>query len=61
MYFSFEMIKCTWEEEPENRPSFADIVQFFHEQNVSVEETFIDETDSAIGDNDSGYLEIFKV
>ena len=55
------MIKCTWEEEPENRPSFADIVQFFHEQNVSVEETFIDETDSAIGDNDSGYLEIFKV
>ena len=56
------MIKCTWEEEPEKRPSFADIVQFFQEQNFSTEDNFIDEIDdSAItSDNDSGYLDIFQ-
>ena len=56
------MIKCTWEEEPEKRPLFADIVQFFHEQNFSTEDTFMDEIvhSAMANDSDSGYLDIFQ-
>lgn len=56
------MIKCTWEEESEKRPSFADIVQFFQEQGFSDEDIFIDEIDhnANASDNDSGYLDIFQ-
>ena len=53
-------MKTTWHEEPEKRPSFADIVQFLHGQNI--EDTPINETDSAISDseNDSSYLDILQ-
>ena len=54
------MIKSTWKEEPEKRPSFSDIVQFFRAQNIDSEDTLIDKTDSIIVDNDSGYLDIFQ-
>ena len=54
------MIKSTWKEEPEKRPSFSDIVQFFHAQNIDSEVTPIDEKDGTIVDNDSGYLDIFQ-
>ena len=50
------MMKDTWNEEPEKRPSFTDIVKFLHEQNI--EDTLIVGTD--INDeNDSGYLDVF--
>ena len=54
------MIKSTWKEEPEKRPSFSDIVHFFHAQNIDSEVTPIDEKDGTIVDNDSGYLDIFQ-
>ena len=52
------MIKGTWQEEPEKRPSFTDIVQFFHEQNV--EYTPVDEAENITIDSksDNGYLNI---
>ena len=54
------MTRSTWQEEPEKRPSFTDIVQFFHDQNV--EDSSIDETNSPTIDaeNDSGYLDVFQ-
>lgn len=53
------MIKSTWEQEPEKRPSFTDIVQFFHAQKI--EGASIDETDGATVDNknNSGYIDIY--
>ena len=53
------MMKSTWHGEPEKRPSFSDIVKFFYEQNINTEDTNIDETDDAIGDSNSGYLDIY--
>ena len=52
------MIKSTWKEEPEKRPLFSDIVQFFHAQNI--EDSFVDEGNSLAvhAENDSGYLDI---
>ena len=29
------MIKSTWQEEPEKRPSFSDIVRFLQDQNIT--------------------------
>ena len=54
------MIKSTWQEEPEKRPSFADIVQFFHHLDIKVSQE--DEGSSAAIDaeNDSGYLDVFQ-
>jgi len=51
-------MKSTWQEEPEKRPSFTDIVEFFHEQNI--QESLVDEAANAVGDNrsDSGYLDL---
>jgi len=52
------LIKSTWHEEPEKRPSFTDIVEFFHEQNI--QESPVDEATNDVGGNgsDSGYLEL---
>ena len=52
------MIKSTWNEEPEKRPIFSDIVQFFHDQNI--EDSLIDEANSLSVDaeNDNGYLDV---
>ena len=48
-------MKSTWEHEPEKRPSFTDIVQFFDKQNIEVLDTaVVDNT------NDSGYIDIFQ-
>ena len=54
------MIKSTWKEEPEKRPTFTDIVQFFHDQNI--QDSPIDETNSPTVDaeNGSGYLDVFQ-
>ena len=53
------MMKDTWQEEPEKRPSFIDIVQFLQEQNI--EDTTMDDTNHATadGERDSGYLAVF--
>ena len=58
--FSYEMMKTTWKEEPAKRPSFNDIVQFFHAQKI--EDPSVDEIHGAIVDNknDSGYVDIFQ-
>ena len=53
-------MKTTWKEEPEKRPSFSNIVQLLHEQNIDSEDTPIDETNAIIVDNDNGYLDIFQ-
>ena len=51
-------MKHTWNEEPEKRPSFTDIIKFLHEQNI--EDTLLDNPDSVtVEDGDSGYLDIF--
>ena len=60
MIFSYEIIKSTWQEEPKERPSFSNIVQFFLEQDI-IEVTPMYETDDIMDDNDSGYLDIFSV
>ena len=56
------MLKRTWLEQPQERPSFADIVQFFHQQNIKDSLTHADERDTFVGDAesacDSGYLEL---
>ena len=44
--YRYEMIRNTWYEEPEKRPSFTDIIQVLHEQNV--EDTSVDETERTI-------------
>ena len=54
------MIKRTWQEDPKERPSFSDIVQFFPEQDI-IEDTPLYETDNSMDDNNSGYLDIFSV
>ena len=52
-FYSYEMIKSTWQEEPEKRPSFADTVQFFHHLSIEVsDEPVID------AENDGGYLDV---
>jgi len=52
------MIESTWKEEPKERPSFTDIVNFLYNQNI--EDIPIDETDYTAVDseNDSGYLDL---
>ena len=59
-YFSYEMMKSTWHEEPEKRPPFADVVKFLHEQNI--EDTPIEEAGGTVVDaeSDSGYLDVFQ-
>ena len=54
------MMKDTWNEEPEKRPLFTDIVNFLHEQNI--EDTPMDDTDYATvdGGKDSSYLAVFQ-
>ena len=56
-YFSYEMMKSTWHEEPEKRPSFTDVLKFLNEQNI--QDTLNEEVD-ADTTNDSGYLDIFQ-
>ena len=55
------MMKDTWNEEPEKRPLFTDIVNFLHEQNIV--DTPMDDADHATvdGEKDSGYLVIFQL
>ena len=48
------MIKSTWQEEPQERPSFADIVQFLHMIDDPLDERDIF-VESAHG---SGYLRV---
>ena len=58
---SYEMMKSTWEQEPEKRPSFTDIVQFFDAQKIEGASIY-DEIDSATDDdNNSGYIDIYKL
>ena len=54
------MMKNTWQEEPEKRSSFSDIVHFLHEQNIK--DTPVDEAGSTTNDanNDSSYLDLSK-
>ena len=54
------MIENTWQEESENRPTFTDIVQFFHDQNIK--DTPVDETENiTLGtEKDSGYLDLSR-
>ena len=47
------MIKSTWQEEPEKRPSFSDIVRFLQDQNIT--DTPVDEAGTK---NDSAYLDL---
>ena len=55
------MMKDTWNEEPEKRPLFTDIVNFLCEQ--SIVDTPMDNTDhfTVVGEKDSGYLVIFQL
>ena len=48
------MIKSTWQEKPQERQSFADIVQFFHMTDDPLDERDIF-VESA---RDGGYLEL---
>ena len=50
----------TWNEEPEKRPLFTDIVKFIHEQ--IIEDTPMDDIDGAAldGEKESGYLAVFQ-
>ena len=52
------MMKNTWNEEPEKRPLFTDIVKFIHEK--VIEDTTMDDIDRATddGEKDSSYLRI---
>ena len=54
------MMKNTWNEEPEKRPLFNDIVQFLHEQ--ITEDTATDDIDCANADDEkeSSYLVVFQ-
>ena len=55
------MIKSTWHEEPEKRPSFTKVVQFLHEH--VGEDTPVDKADGSAhvdAENDSGYLDLFQ-
>ena len=54
------MMKDTWNEEPEKRPLFTDIVNFLHEHNI--EDTPMDDTDYATvdGGKDGSYLAVFQ-
>ena len=49
-------MRDTWNEEPEKRPSFTDIVKLLHEQNV--EDTLIDDGTDINDESDSGYLDV---
>ena len=49
------MMESTWQEESENRPTFTDIIQFFHDQNIK--DTPVDEAENII-EKDSGYLDL---
>ena len=52
-------MKDTWNEEPEKRPLFTDIVKLLHKQNI--EDTLLESPDSVtVEDSDSGYLDIFS-
>ena len=53
-------MKNTWNEEPEKRSLFSDIVKFLHEQ--IIEDTPMDDIDGAAldGENDSSYLVVFQ-
>ena len=57
-FFRYEMIKSTWQEEPEKRPSFSDIVRFLQDQNIT--DTPVDEAEiTSVGTkNDSAYLNL---
>ena len=52
------MIKSTWQEEPEKRPSFSDIVHFLYDQKIT--DTPVDEAEiTSVGtNNDSAYLDL---
>ena len=52
------MIESTWQEEPESRPTFTDIVQFFHDQNIK--DTLVDEVENiTVGtEKNNGYLDL---
>ena len=52
------MIKSTWQDEPEKRPSFSDIVRFLQDQNIT--DTPVDEAEiTSVGTkNDSAYLDL---
>ena len=49
--FRYELIENMWQEEPEKRPSFTDIVHFLHDQNV-------EDTLGAESPATSGYLNL---
>ena len=54
------MMKNTWEEEPEKRSSFSDIVHFLCDQNIK--DTPVDEAGNTTDDtnNDNSYLDLSK-
>ena len=55
------MIKSTWQEEPEKRPSFSDIVHFLQDQNIT--DTPVDEAEiTSVGTkNDGAYLDLSTI
>ena len=56
----FDMMESTWQDEPEKRPTFVDIVHFFHNQNIKDGRTQVDHARNIIvgTKKDSGYLKL---